>query len=128
MGKTYLIDTNVVSKYLRDDLPNWAMQFMDEVVENGSNISVITRIELEVYAPPTEQERQTIQEYINGSATYMLTEEIIQQTIKLRRQYRSIKRPDTIIAATAMVNDFVVLSTNDRDFMKIAGLKYRSLQ
>ncbi|RYF71696.1 MAG: PIN domain-containing protein [Cytophagaceae bacterium] len=38
-----------------------------------------------------------------------------------------LKLPDAIIAATAIVHDFTLLSTNDSDFNKITALKYRSL-
>ena len=38
-----------------------------------------------------------------------------------------MKLPDAIIAATAITNNFTLLSTNDVDFERIADLKYKSL-
>ncbi|TAE34104.1 MAG: PIN domain-containing protein [Cytophagales bacterium] len=38
-----------------------------------------------------------------------------------------MKLPDAIIAATAIVHNLTLLSTNDSDFERIEGLKYRSL-
>lgn len=48
---------------------------------------------------------------------------MILQTIEVRKNYR-IKLPDAIIAATAMVHGFTLVSRNDADFGKITGLKY----
>jgi predicted nucleic acid-binding protein len=49
--------------------------------------------------------------------------EIIKQTISIRKK-RKLKITDAIIAATAIVNGLTLVSDNDRDFKKIAGLKY----
>ena len=46
--------------------------------------------------------------------------------IQLRRA-NSIKLPDAVIAASAIINDSVLL-TNDKVFNGIDGLKYRSLR
>jgi len=50
--------------------------------------------------------------------TYNLSSEIIDRTIKLRRNYK-IKLPDAIIAATALNNDFVLVTRNEQDFNNI---------
>lgn len=39
------------------------------------------------------------------------------------RQKQKIKLPDAIIAATALVNDFVIISRNTKDFKNIEGLE-----
>lgn len=51
------------------------------------------------------------------------TEEIIIKTAEMRRSVK-IKLLDVLIATTAMVNDFILLSDNDRDFGKVAHLRY----
>ena len=90
-------------------------------------MSVITRIELLSWVTGNKALDEDIRQFINESKTIELSESIIQQTVRLRRHYKSVKLPDAIIAATAIVNDFTLLSTNDSDFEKIAGLTYRSL-
>ncbi|MBO0939789.1 type II toxin-antitoxin system VapC family toxin [Fibrella sp. HMF5335] len=128
MGATYLIDTNVVSKYFDEALPEWALVLLDEALEKEpAQLSVITRIELKVYRPLLIQREQQIQAFIEASTVLPLSEPIIQQTIKLRRHYKGLKLPDAIIAATAMVNDFTLPSTNNIDFQRITNLKYKSL-
>ncbi|MEL7532264.1 MAG: type II toxin-antitoxin system VapC family toxin, partial [Bacteroidota bacterium] len=52
-----------------------------------------------------------------------LTEDIVQKTIMLRKQYR-IKLPDAIIAATALHYDLQLITRNFDDFKQIKGLTY----
>ncbi|WP_394996139.1 type II toxin-antitoxin system VapC family toxin [Emticicia sp.] len=54
---------------------------------------------------------------------FPLDNSIVYKTIELRRLYK-IKLPDAIIAATAIVFDFTLISRNDKDFENINGLKY----
>ena len=60
--------------------------------------------------------------YINETTIHQLEENITLKTIELRQHYR-IKTPDAIIAATALVNDFILISGNIFDFKKINGLR-----
>jgi hypothetical protein len=42
----YLIDTNVVSDYLSASLPAFSIEFLDAVINDIPNLSVISQIEL----------------------------------------------------------------------------------
>ena len=57
------------------------------------------------------------------SKIYHIDDEIINKTIELRKKYK-IKLPDTIIAATAIVNGFILISHNFKDFQKITELNF----
>lgn len=122
-----MIDTSAVSRYMREELPLWAMDLMTSALEQSSTISIITRIELLVYEPHDESEAEAFRTFLTESNTLSLNEVIVQQTVRIRRQHRGVKLPDAIIAATAVANDLILLSTNDKDFGKISGLRYRSL-
>lgn len=100
---------------------------MDVAVESGSTMSVITRIELLSWRTSSRVLDNDIRQFIEESEVIDLTELIILQTVRLRRQYKSVRLPDAIIAATAMVHNLTLLSTNDGDFEKITGLTYKSL-
>ena len=126
MGEAYLLDTSAVSKYLREKLSLESLDFLDSVLFLPAKLSVIARIELEVFNPPTKEERELFLAFVREATIYDMSEPIILQTIRLRRQYR-IKLPDSIIAATAIVNNLTLLSTNDSDFTRITELKYKSL-
>ena len=52
-----------------------------------------------------------------------LSEPVISRTIKIRKGI-SIRLPDAIIAATAIVHNLTLLSDNDKDFLRVSGLKY----
>ena len=127
MGEAYLLDTSAVSKYLQDKLSQESLNFIDDVLSIPAKLSVVARIELEVYNPPTKTERTLYLTFIREAIIYELSEPIIQQTIKLRRHYKGLKLPDAVIAATAIVHSFTLLSTNDVDFQRINELNYKSL-
>jgi predicted nucleic acid-binding protein len=59
--------------------------------------------------------------FINNAIIYPLSEPVILQTIELRRKHK-IKTPDSIIAATALVNKLILISHNNKDFKAIQGL------
>lgn len=127
MGEAYLVDTSAGSKYIQSLLAEKAADLMDIAVEMGCLLSIVTRIELLSWITRSSELDNDIREFIAASTIDDLSEPIIQQTIKLRRHYKGLKLPDAVIAATAMVNDYTLLSTNDSDFDTIQGLRYRSL-
>jgi predicted nucleic acid-binding protein len=61
--------------------------------------------------------------FVNISTVY----DNINQAIALRaigiRQQHNIKLPDSIIAATALVNNQILISRNTSDFQNIEGLQ-----
>ena len=125
MGQKYLIDTCTVIKYLDEILPPEAISFMDALVDDDSNVSFITKIELLVWNPPIVEDIKVREEFLEGSEIHYINDAIINGAIKIRKETH-IKLPDAVIAATAMHNDYVLLSTNDNDFKKVIplGLKY----
>ncbi len=125
MGQKYLVDTCAVIKYLENLFPQEAILFMDNVVDEDCKVSFITKIELMVWNPPVPSDIKIIEEFLDGSEIHYINNEIINLTIKIRKETK-IKLPDVIIAATAMVNNLVLLSDNDNDFHKVKkmGLKY----
>lgn len=100
---------------------------MDAALESRAVMSVITRIELLSWITGQKKLDEDIRLFISESEIVELSESVVLQTVRLRRHYKRVKLPDAIIAATAMVNDFTLLSTNDSDFNNISGLRYRSL-
>jgi predicted nucleic acid-binding protein len=97
------------------------MNFIAEIIDATPNISVITQIEALSWVNPDKKKERFLKEFITDSTILMLTPEIVAETIKIRRS-RKIKTPDAIIAATAIVNNFTLL-TNDNDFNGIQKLK-----
>ena len=52
-----------------------------------------------------------------------ITPDVILHCVNIRRN-KKVKTPDAIIAATAIANDYTLISNNDKDFKSIQGLKY----
>jgi len=124
MGKRYLIDTNIIQKYLYEDLSENGLELIDNLLDSSdSQISVITRMELLSFSPTEIDLVKFINQFISFSKELALSESIIQKTIEIRKAYK-IKLPDAIIAATANANNLTLLSDNDSDFGKIMHLKY----
>jgi predicted nucleic acid-binding protein len=119
MGTQFLMDTNTVSDYLSGNLSEQGLDFIDLVINESSEISVMTRIELLSYLSP---EIDKIRAFVVLSNVYELTEPIITKTIALRRS-RRIKIPDAIIAATALVHNFTLITHNISDFEGIPSLR-----
>lgn len=125
MGQKYLIDTCTVVKYLDELLPPEAILFMDALVDDDCKVSFITKIELLVWNPPIAEDIIVREEFLAGSEIHYINDEIINSAIQIRKTTH-IRLPDAVIAATAIHNDYVLLSTNDNDFIKVIplGLKY----
>ncbi|PSL25726.1 hypothetical protein CLV60_111178 [Dyadobacter jiangsuensis] len=81
MGQ-YLIDTNIVSKYLAGLLPLEGERLLDSVIDSIPQLSVITQIELLSWKSGFETR---VTEFVNDSSIFTLTEEIVGMCVKLRR-------------------------------------------
>jgi predicted nucleic acid-binding protein len=114
-----LIDTCAVIKYLQESFPEKALLFLDSVLDNECQISFITKIELLVWKTQSEENFRILEQFINGSKILYINDEIINKTIEIRKQ-SNVKLPDAIIAATAITNNFTLISDNDRDFKRLS--------
>jgi predicted nucleic acid-binding protein len=119
MGQKYLIDTNVILDFMGKKLPVKSENFLSEIIDDQINLSAINKIELLGFS----NVEQVIIDLVSFAVIYHIDDEIIDKTIELRKKYK-IKLPDTIIAATAIVNDFALISHNFRDFQKITELNF----
>jgi predicted nucleic acid-binding protein len=119
--KNYLIDTNVAIYYFGLALSKESEKFLDQILVDSYSISVINRIELLGFKGLSGNESKALNSYISNSNIFDLEENIILETIQIRKKY-SIKLPDAIIAATCLVNNCSLITNNIKDFDKITGL------
>lgn len=61
-------------------------------------------------------------EFLSFADIVSLNEDVVDRTISLKKEIK-IKTPDAIIAATALVNDYTLITNNFSDFKRISGLK-----
>jgi predicted nucleic acid-binding protein len=123
MGKRFLIDTNISIYFLDGNLTPSGIVFLQPLINQEINISVITKIELLGWNFPNSNKSEIHNEFVDQSNVFPLDDEIVEKTIEIRRTYK-IKLPDAIIAATAIIFDLTLISRNDKDFTQIPGLKY----
>ncbi len=117
----YVIDSNAVIDYLSGQLPAAGMSFMNTIINDIPVISTITQIEVLGFNNPPEIETLLTQ-FIDDSLVITLNDEIVNTTIAIRKKHK-IKMPDAIIAATAIVLDYALITRNTSDFKKLNSLK-----
>ena len=117
----YLIDNNVISNYFTVSFSQQAMCFISNVIDQIPNVSVITEIEALSWQAPDEIYETIIKEFIENANVLPLSKEVVAKCVEIRRS-KKIKTPDAVIAATAIVHDFTLL-TSDWDFKRIPNLK-----
>jgi predicted nucleic acid-binding protein len=120
MGQGYFLDSNVIIGYLAGQIPFSGMEIVSEAVSNRPNISVISQIEILRFNDTPENEA-VLEEFINMSKIYPLSNNVVERTIKLCKQ-NNIKLPDAIIAATALLEGFTLVTRNINDFKKIPDI------
>ncbi len=118
----YLIDTNVVSDYFSGSLPKSGLQFLDDVIDNVPNLSVITQIELLSWNATLLIE-DYVKNFISDSQLFEITPEVVAACVSIRKA-KKVKTPDAIIAATAIANGMTIITNNEKDFGNIKGLKF----
>jgi predicted nucleic acid-binding protein len=121
VGKRYLIDSNVVIGYLDNKLPKSGMELMHAIIDETPNISVITKIEV-LRFNTSDDSYAILEDFVAESAVLEINDQVVDKTIILCKA-RKIKLPDAIIAATALVNDLVLISRNISDFKNIETLE-----
>jgi|ERR1017187_442128 predicted nucleic acid-binding protein len=120
MGNTCLLDTNTIIYFLKGRLVEKDMKMVEKAIHNSLNISIITKIELLCWKTISPKETVTIQDFINYAAIFYLDEPLAEMVITVRKKY-GLKLPDAIIAATAMLQNFTII-TADKEFSRIPEL------
>ena len=123
MGIKYLWDTNTAIYYLQKLFPPAAEAFIDAILQQFQPaISVITEMELLCWKTAAENDIVVLHGFTSDALVFELEQIIKLKTIELRRAH-TIKLPDAIIAATALVYDLTLLTRNEKDFRHIPNLQ-----
>ena len=117
-----VIDTNILIYYLNKQLPESVKMQLDEMILSGSSMSIITKIEVLGWQGHDKESLEKARALLSLFEEFALNQVIADCCIQLRMDYK-IKLPDTIIAATALVNDKVLVTRNVDDFVKVKGLE-----
>ena len=77
-------------------------------------------MELLAWPGATTHQTAILEEFIDSSFVYPLDEPVILKAIEIRK-FNKLKLPDAIIAATALINNFTLITRNEKDFSNIEG-------
>ena len=120
MGVKLLLDTNSIIALLSAN-----MQLI-KLIENADElyISIVNELEFKSFSDISKQDLALFDEFASGIniIDLLATNKVLKsKIIEMRNQYR-LKLPDAIIAASAIVND-IVLITADKGFKKVEELQ-----
>lgn len=115
-----LIDTNAVIDYRAGSMPEKAIEFVAELMDQGPCISIITQIELLSFQDTTSN-MKLLNDFFRQATIYPLSEETAYLGAEIRKKYK-LKLPDAVIAATTMATKKGLLTRNTADFKRIEGL------
>jgi predicted nucleic acid-binding protein len=122
MGEKFLIDTNTLIDAQMKRLPSNGLQILADIIDSEFNVSFITYIEFLGYPAATK----ATEDFISLANVVEVNKVIIDRCITLRKAQR-IKLPDALIAATALAENYTLITNNEKDFEKVAGLKILNL-
>lgn len=117
MDKKYLIDTNIIIYFLDGKIPEKQKNKLTEIFKNSFNISTITRIEVLGWSKIAGEEKDRIADFIKYSKTFFINNEIQDKTIEIK-QINKTATPDAIIASTALINNFILVTRNVNQILK----------
>jgi hypothetical protein len=110
----YVLDTNIL-------IYPFSGQLAEVIPDGKQGYSVITEIELRSFQSLTQTAADKIQQALSLMTRFELNDAVREQTILLRRNHK-MKLPDAVIVATAMVQESVLIS-NDERLHRINGLQ-----
>ena len=122
MGKRYLLDSNTVIDYIAGLYSEKAVQWLNRIIDEEINVSVITKIEVLSFDPDKDDNYPILVDFFETSNILELTDDIVSKTIQIR-QKQKIKLPDAVIASTALVKKMILVSRNTKDFKNIFDLE-----
>ena len=121
MAERFLIDSSAAIKYLNNSLPVVAATFLDKELDKEINLSIITKVEILAWNPPTPDDLLLAQKFTAGAVVFPVDERIGDIAVTIRKATK-VKLPDILIAATAVARNFTLIADNDKDFDKIVAL------
>jgi toxin FitB len=120
--KGYLLDTNILIYHLKGDIPQREIEKIESILKHSFIISVITKIEFLGWRKHTVDGFLKAQEFLRHAAIIPVDSELADLAIELRRN-NNIKLADALIAATALLNNLVLVTGNEEDFTAIEELE-----
>lgn len=116
-----VLDTNPLIYFIARSAQLDVIERIESAIRAGARFSVVTRIEILSWREHTADSRLKAAALLNQLVEIPLSQSIVDRTIELRSMV-SIKLPDAIIAASALVENLPLMTRNTGDFTRIPGL------
>ena len=117
----YLIDTNILIYHTKGS-EAVSHLFSDIIAKQKFNLSILTQIEFLGWEKHSPEGFQKCRQLIELANVYAVDEDIAEHAIELKRRSK-IKLADAVIAATALVNNFKLVTRNVEDYKGVKGLE-----
>jgi len=92
------------------------------IAEHSPAVSAVSYVEVLGYHQLTESDEQDFKIFFGTAEIIPVGQAVLDQAVKLRRQ-RKMSLGDSLIAATAVVNDLTLITANTSDFKWIHNMK-----
>lgn len=120
-----LIDSNIIiiaSKLTHVGVLNYL-----KTQEKTLCVSIVSKIEVLGYHQLKQVEKEFLTNFFNAIPTLPLDTAVAEKAIELR-QRKPLSLGDSILAATALVNNLPLFTDNTKDYAGIKGLKLISIE
>jgi predicted nucleic acid-binding protein len=120
-----LLDTTVAIDHLRGD--EAAVDLLKDLVENDETIAVSEVVRFELVAGVRDDELPALEQFFSAVSWVAVGEDVARTAGELARKHRrahsGIDDADYLIAATALLLEADLLTTNVRHFPMLPGLQ-----
>jgi len=120
--RKYLLDTNILIYYWNGDIPEAERDRIEAILKHSFIVSIITKIELLGWRKHTPEGFKKAKEFLERAEIMPIDDYLADLTIELKRD-NNIKQADGLIAATALLNDLVLVTRNEEDFSDLIDLE-----
>ena len=121
MEKKYLLDTNILIYYLDNNIPENSLEAIKKVFQHSFNISITTRCELLGCKGYDDNAFNKVMEFLDYANVIDLDKDIADIAIGNMRKF-GVDLADSIIAATVLHNDLILMTRNEKDFKRVGNL------
>lgn len=125
----YLLDTNVISQFRKKNPDQGVLEWMGSQNATNFYISVLSVMELEIWVQSLTRrdadQARRLRNWMNGAVLTMFEGRILPIDLEVARRCAANHVPDpaperdALIAATAAVRGFTVVTRNERDFRRL---------
>ena len=121
MGKRYILDSNAIIDYVGDRLPHTSALALDKIIDDELNTSIVIKIEVLGFdGEPIEM--QKLKDFLGLANISYIDDSVADKAIELQKIHRKLELGDALIASTALLQGFIIITRNTKDFDNISGL------